>query len=549
MTVTPKITVLIRTYNSEGTILEALESLFRQTLPSKFYEVLVVDDGSTDQTLSLLKRYEGRIRILKQAHRGPIRAVNYGIRNGLGKYVIQLDSDDLFAPTILEEMCSVVQKDASLDFVYSDYYEQNLGETGASRISTERNIFNTVAMGILFKKLWIEKANGYDESLVFPEYDLILKTEKRTKSRHIPRALFTYRRHKGSITADQKRVAKGLRQLAVKYGRTIPVRNYSDKPKIAYIGCRQMGYECLEFLMRHHPENLAAVYTLHEDLAHTVAGFRSFDPLFQTSLVPFHKVHDINDPQWVKSLQEFNPDLIVQVAWSQIIKPRILSIPALGCIGFHSSLLPKDRGGSPVNWALIRSEKEWGITLMVLDPGIDNGDIVAQRKFKISLRDTNKTVYEKATKAAIQLLKKYLPALLKGNAPRVQQDETKATRNKRRTPEEGLIDWNRTSMEIYNWIRALTHPYPGAFTYFQGKKISVWKASLPGKNWKREYNGDVKPGMIIKTLPSGRLLVKTKDDVLLVERIQRENEMEINASKWEIRSEGHECFDNSRSPG
>lgn len=295
--------------------------------------------------------------------------------------------------------------------------------------------------------------------------------------------------------------------------------------KILYIGTREMGYRCLKLLLQGYKQQLVAVYTLDESLAPKIAGYKAFDDLMKGTEIPFHKIKDINDPKIVEGIKQYAPDLIVQVAWSQIINQDILKVPKLGCVGFHSSPLPKYRGGSPVNWGLINGEKEWGITFFYLEPGVDHGDIITQKKFAISMEDTCKTVYEKCTNAAVEILNEYLPKIQAGEAPRIKQDDSKATIFKRRKPEDGLIDWNKTSEQLHNWVRALTHPYPGAFTFYKGKKIFVWKASLG------TWEGKEKPGTILQANKQG-MLVKTSDGALCLRSTQEKGKGEAAAAQY-----------------
>lgn len=222
--------------------------------------------------------------------------------------------------------------------------------------------------------------------------------------------------------------------------------------------------------------------------------------------------------------------MIIQVGWSQIIQDEILALPKLGCVGFHSSLLPKDRGGSPINWAIIRGETVWGVTLYYLDPGIDNGDIIAQKKFAIGLNDTCKSVYQKAGKAMVQMLQENIPLLLEGKAPRTPQAESEATYNRRRKPEEGLIDWNKSAKELYDWIRAQTHPYPGAFTFLNSTKCYIWQSKLDRRrSQKKLFTSRDKVGTFIVTKEKKEVWVKTGKDFLRIDKIQFENESEVKA--------------------
>lgn len=298
-------------------------------------------------------------------------------------------------------------------------------------------------------------------------------------------------------------------------------QTWSDIMRIVFVGCRNIAFECLRELLANRSREIVSVYTLSESQAPQTAGFRPFDELMNNIDTPCYKVEDINSPEVVERIKEDRPDLIIQVGWSQIIKDEILNIPKLGCVGFHSSLLPKYSGGSPVNWGIINGETEWGITFFYLEPGVDSGDIIAQKKFEITLEDTCKTVYDKATQGAVEILREYLDKIKDGTAPRIRQDKSKATKCKRRKPEDGLIDWNKSAMELYNWIRALTHPYPGAFTYHRGGKLYIWKAGLSNTN-----TSNIRPGKVVGATEDG-FVVATRTKGLIIKEVQIESESEM----------------------
>lgn len=222
----PKITVIIRTHNSEDFVEKAIKSAFNQTLSMNLYEILVVDDGSIDGTKRILKSYEKKIRIVERFDVGNVKAINIGLNQAKGEYIILLDSDDTFEPTILEEMYTVLEKDGEISFVYSDYFEYYEYKDIKKIVSLEKNIFDSVACGILFRRYILEAVGGYNENLIFPEYDLLIKIMKKYKGKYISRPLFTYVRRKESITADKDTVEKGKKQLVLKYGEKLPIRGY-----------------------------------------------------------------------------------------------------------------------------------------------------------------------------------------------------------------------------------------------------------------------------------------------------------------------------------
>ncbi len=294
--------------------------------------------------------------------------------------------------------------------------------------------------------------------------------------------------------------------------------------RIVYVGCKFIGYECLKHLFK-KDENVVSVYTLHPDLKDKTAGFKSFDPLMGDKDIQYYKIKDINENEVVKNIKEENPDIIIQVGWSQIIKEEIINLPPKGTVGFHASPLPKFRGGAPVNWAIIKGKKEWATTFFYMDTDVDSGDIIGQKKLNIDFEDTVKDVYEKVTLKDIELLEEYLPLLKEGEAPRKPQDDSEATYVERRKPEDGVIDWTKSSYEIYNWIRALTHPYPGAFTFYDGKKVLIWDSKASEKESHR------KPGTIVNMSSEG-IEVSTSDGILVLTRLQMEGQKELTFKEW-----------------
>jgi methionyl-tRNA formyltransferase len=183
---------------------------------------------------------------------------------------------------------------------------------------------------------------------------------------------------------------------------------------------------------------------------------------------------------------------------------KIRKLTPKGCVGIHASLLPKYRGGAPINWAIINGEKKSGISLFYLGDGVDNGDIISQRSFPISDTDSCKEVYDKATRVSIEILKIALPKLAAGTANRIPQNESEATWFPQRNPSDGRIDWRWNGRTIYNFIRAQTKPYPGAFTYLRHEKITIWHCQLAGQHHQRFKPGEI---VLIRNGTSGIYVV------------------------------------------
>jgi methionyl-tRNA formyltransferase len=235
-----------------------------------------------------------------------------------------------------------------------------------------------------------------------------------------------------------------------------------------------MGYECLDALIQ-NDEYVLAVIT-HKDNPDEEIWFRSVAGLAEKYGIPVHSPESVNTPDWIDRIRSWGPDLIFSFYYRSMIREEILQIPRLGAFNMHGSLLPKYRGRVPINWAVLQGEKETGVTLHHMVKRADAGDIVDQERVPIGLEDTARDVFGKCVKAARLVLERQLDALTAGTAPRRSQDESQATTFGGRKPEDGRIDWTQSADQIYNLVRAVTNPYPGAFTDSGGRRMFIWWA-------------------------------------------------------------------------
>jgi methionyl-tRNA formyltransferase len=212
-----------------------------------------------------------------------------------------------------------------------------------------------------------------------------------------------------------------------------------------------------------------------------------------------------------------------------MIPKEMLNIPKYGAINMHGSLLPKYRGRCPINWVIINGETETGVTLHYMIEKPDAGDIIAQKRCRIDLEDTAFTLLSKIERAAAELLKETLPLIKESKNKRVKQDLSKGSYFGGRKPEDGRIDWNKKTVEIYNLIRAVTHPYPGAYAFYKGSKVFVWKASiaLPASGAERQQTS---PGKIV--IRDNHLYVETGEGLLRISRIQIDGREETSDSEF-----------------
>lgn len=279
-----------------------------------------------------------------------------------------------------------------------------------------------------------------------------------------------------------------------------------------------VGFRCLQELLE-QGAHVSAVFT-HEDSPSEEIWFESVQVLAKSHQIPCYTT-DVNLPENIELLRKIAPDFLFSFYYRSMINKEILEIPKQGALNLHGSLLPKYRGRVPVNWAVIRGETETGATLhyMVVKP--DAGDIVAQERVTIEFADTALDVFHKITEAAVLIVRRSWPRLLTGTAQRIAMDLTAGSYFGGRKPSDGLIDWGKSSMEIYNLIRGVTHPYPGAYTFLEGEKVLIWRA-LP-------RSGVGRAGEVLCEQP---LLVGTGDGLLEVLSLQCEGEDEVDALQF-----------------
>lgn len=234
-----------------------------------------------------------------------------------------------------------------------------------------------------------------------------------------------------------------------------------------------MGIAGLDALMRAGYE-IAAIFS-HEDDPDENCWFGSVKAWGRERGIPVACPEDINAAEWGKRIASLRPEMLFSFYYRHMIREEILAIPPKGAYNLHGSLLPAYRGRCPVNWVLVNGETQTGVTLHHMVRMADAGDIVGQRVVPISKEDTALTLYGKLCAAAGILLDELLPLMKTGQAPRIPQDISRGSYYGGRKPEDGRIDWNRPAEGIYNLIRAVTEPYPGAFCMMEdGSKMMIW---------------------------------------------------------------------------
>lgn len=281
--------------------------------------------------------------------------------------------------------------------------------------------------------------------------------------------------------------------------------------KVAVFAYHDIGYGCLDFLIQSGAE-IVAVAT-HEDEPEEEIWFRSVAELSRRHGLALYTPENPNTPDFIETIRRAGPELIFSFYYRRLLCAELLGLAPRGALNLHGSLLPRYRGRAPVNWVLVNGETETGVTLHHMVEKADAGDIVAQKRVAIDFEDTALTLYRKLTRAARALMEETYPLIVKGTAPRIPQDHRLATKFHGRRPEDGKVDWSRPAVAIYNLVRAVTHPYPGAFTFYRGQKLFLWQVVVDKKTATAE------PGAILRIDSSG-IRVAAAGGTLMIKQLQ-----------------------------
>ncbi len=284
----------------------------------------------------------------------------------------------------------------------------------------------------------------------------------------------------------------------------------SKNPSAVVFAYHNMGIIGLDALLRNGFE-IKTVFT-HRDDPHEHCWFASVADWCGIQGIPCDRDTEANSPAFVELVRACGPDFLFSFYYRDVLSTKVLKCARRAAINLHGSLLPKYRGRAPVNWAIINGEKETGVTLHHMTVKPDAGDIIGQRSVPIGDRDTAADVYARLEESAGMLLDEMLPLVLKGDAPGIPQISAEVTVCRRRCPEDGLINWHDSARCIFNLIRAVTEPYPGAFTWLRGDKLIIW--------WARPEMdcAGLGPGEI--GADGGRIRIGTRAGCLLLEKAE-----------------------------
>lgn len=241
--------------------------------------------------------------------------------------------------------------------------------------------------------------------------------------------------------------------------------------------------------------------------------------------LPVYQPIKVRDPEFVEVLKTLEPEVIVVVAFGQIIPKSILDIPRYGCINVHASLLPKYRGAAPIQWAVLNGEKESGVTIMYMDTGLDTGDMLSKVIVPLEQEETAGSLFEKLSTAGAKALVDILPQLESGSVqPEKQPQESPNDYARMISKADGKLDFTRPAEELERWVRGMS-PWPSAFTSLHGKTLKVWKTTV------QDRKTEMGPGTVVGADRTG-IYVQTGDGVLCIEELQLEGKKRMTADAF-----------------
>jgi methionyl-tRNA formyltransferase len=300
-----------------------------------------------------------------------------------------------------------------------------------------------------------------------------------------------------------------------------------DRAPCVVFGYHDLGYACIEALLQLGAP-IVALLTHRDDPGEEI-WWRSCAQLVQERGIPIYTNEEFG-PDWIERLRRWAPAVIYSFNYRRLLPRQILECASIGAFNMHPSSLPAYRGRAPINWVLVNGEGETGVTLHYMVARADAGDIVAQEAVAIEDSDTALSLSRKLTPLAAGLISRFHPQIVAGCAPRRRQDLSAGSYFGRRTPADGRIDWNWPARRIFNLVRAVTHPYPGAFCTVAGRKLFIWQASIGA-----EHGRARDPGQILGMSAPG-LEVAAGEGIVIVSRVQFEGEPETPARNLSFRA-------------
>lgn len=263
--------------------------------------------------------------------------------------------------------------------------------------------------------------------------------------------------------------------------------------KAILVGAVDSTRLALEVIGAHDAFDLAAVVTLPLDLSKRHSDFVDLRPGADRLGAELIEAPNGNAPEILERVAAHSPDIAFIIGWSQICRPEFIEAAGGEAVGYHPGPLPQLRGRAVIPWTILLGQSITGSTLFWIDEGVDSGDILAQEFIHVAPDETATSLYDRHQAALGRILKEALDGIASGAPRRDKQDERYATWCARRTPRDGAIDWRAPASDVERLIRAVTRPYPGAFSKLKGETLTIWRASI----WSEAHRHAASPGQVI----------------------------------------------------
>ncbi len=277
--------------------------------------------------------------------------------------------------------------------------------------------------------------------------------------------------------------------------------------KILFIGCVESSYILLSKLIE-SGKNVVGVIT--KEKSDFNADFSDLSPLCQQHNIPFLHVKNANEPEAIAFAKNLSPDICYCFGWSQLLKEELLSIFPIGTVGFHPAALPNNRGRHPIIWALALGLKETASSFFMITLGTDDGPIISQKIIAIDYEDDAKTLYDKILKTAVEQEIEFTNNFENEAVHFVSQDPSTGNSWRKREKKDGQIDWRMSSYTIYNLVRSLTKPYPGAHFVFKNEEYKVWKV----QELRADGLENIEPGKVLDITDEGYMDIRVSDGII-----------------------------------
>ena len=263
---------------------------------------------------------------------------------------------------------------------------------------------------------------------------------------------------------------------------------------------------------------ITGVLGLDESRAEKVSDYRSLRSLAQEAGLPFLSFVKVSEPEVESFLRDASPDLFFVIGLSQLVPDALINVARHGGVGFHPTMLPKGRGRAPVAWTILLGGRA-AVSLFYLVDEPDAGDLLAQREVPVLPDDYSEDLIARTNDVLADVVKELAPRIIAGDLPRIPQDHSQATFYEKRTPADGLIDWTRSTDDIYRLVRAAGRPYPGAFGYLpDGRKVTIWRACPADP--KQAIDTTARPGTVLASTGGDNTLIRTGDGAILATEME-----------------------------